>query len=428
MVTQWSKQRFIRALAALGAVLVLAFSSGVFAQQVTITLMGGTQENIREMLPVFHEMYPHINVEYRPILEGDHNEQVLLQIAAGTSPDVFLLDIPYVQVFHERDLLYDLRDLATRHDVPLDMYPEYVLDIFTREGKTYALPKGFTPVVTFYNRQMFAERGVAEPTRRWTWNDHVEIARKLTVDRTGDGQPDVYGTLFSTWVGYVIPMMWSWGTDFLSPDGSTASGYVNSVRTAEFFEFIQDWQTSGIAPPPGVPGSLSAGSVAMTPSGHWGMFSLRERLDAGEFDLGVIHLPIGPYADDPTTVIYSTGWAISKDTQHLEEAILLMNFLAGPIYMRKEALETLVEIPGHSDLIRELLETDPYNVEDEFVYAAQFGRAPWTTRFAGFSNAEAEYLAPAVEAIWQGAAVGPELEKAALGLDTWLAEHAAGRR
>lgn len=403
--------------------------AGAVAQQVTLTLMGGTQENIQAMLPIFEEMHPHIKVEYIPIIEGDHNERVLLQIAAGAAPDVFLLDIPYVQVFHDQDLLLDLRTLAQRYDVPLDMYPDYVLDIFTRDGKVYALPKGFTPIVMLYNKQMFRERGVAEPQRGWTWAEFVQSARALTQDRDGDGEIDVYGVASPTWVGYTIPLMWAYGADFLSPDGTTAMGYTNGPATMDFFQDLQALQLGGLSPGPGVSGAtLSAHRAAMGLSGHWGMFSLRNQLDSGEFEVGVMHLPQGPYAEVPETIIYSTGWAISKETKHVEAAIQLMNFLAGPIYMRMEALETLLEIPGHMDLIEELLATDQYNVEQEFVYAGQFGRKPWPTVLSGFGSVENSTLANAVNEIWEGAPVGPTLETAAHGIQTWLNEYFAGRR
>src|SRR5690606_12102843 len=112
--------------------------------------------------------------------------------------------------FHDQDLLLDLRTLASRYDVPLDMYPDYVLDIFSRDGKVYALPKGFTPIIMLYNKGMFQERGLAFPERGWTWDDLIANARALTQDRNGDGITDIYGITAPTWVGYTIPMMWAY--------------------------------------------------------------------------------------------------------------------------------------------------------------------------------------------------------------------------
>ena len=146
------------------------------------------------------------------------------------------------------------------------MYPDYVLDIFTRDGKVYALPKGFTPIVMLYNKQMFREHGVTEPQRGWTWAEFVQSARALTQDRDGDGEIDVYGVASPTWVGYTIPLMWAYGADFLSPDGTTAMGYTNGPATMDFFQDLQALQTRGALPWP-----RRLRSHALSPQGRHGL-------------------------------------------------------------------------------------------------------------------------------------------------------------
>lgn len=403
------------------------------AEKTTIVLTGGTEDNIRAMLPLFEAKHPDIKVDYQPIA-GAYTEKLLVMMAAGSAPDVFLLDNPYMPAFHEEGLALDLARVATMYNIPLAKYPKYVLDIFTREGRVYALPKGFTPIVVYYNKDILANRGVTEPTRGWTWDEYYQKAKKLTYDADGDGAPDYWGTSFTTWNGYFTPQLWSWGADLLDPTGTTALGYLNSPKAVEFVEFMRDWMVSGAAPYPDQMGKieggfLTSGKGAMGSSGHWAMYSFRPNFEAGRYLMGVMHLPIGPYNTQPDTIIYSTGWSVWTGSKYPREAVELVKFLAGVEYTRKEAVETLVEIPGHIDTIQELLKEDKYGVEQEFVYAAQFGRGPWGSRVRGLGSLFDETIDAMLGPIYrENKAVPGEMEAAARKLDAWLAENVRSKK
>lgn len=404
---------------------VLALSGAAAAEQVTITLWGGVEENIRQMIPVFEARNPHIKVEYTPGVGG--HESLFVQMAAGTAPDVFLADIPWVENYHRDNLALDLASVAHRLDVPLDKYPPHVLSIFSREGRVYALPKGFTPVAAYYRKDIFDGRGVAYPEENWTWNDHLELARRLTYDADGDGTPDIWGTYMHTWVPFIEAKMYSYGTDLFNPTGTQASGYINSPRTVEFFEMIMSWVSFGITPPPGAPWASitgagnNSGPAAIGWSGHWWMHSIRDQLAAGEFEIGVTTLPRGPYTDVPATSILATGWAVWSGSEHPEEAVELVKFLGGPDYQRVEAVETLVEIPGHVDAIDEMIRTAPFGTTPHFVRAAEYGRATWTNRISGWAQAEGRFFGTAINNIWNGGFIAGELDNAARQMDAWLA-------
>src|SRR4030095_14831833 len=111
-------------------------------------------------------------------------------------------------------------------------------------GKTYLLTKDFSPLVLYYNKDMFQKAGVEPPKEGWTWNDFAETAKKLTV-REGDKvtqwgvqMPDHWGD-YSWDRGFSI-FAYQNGADFLSPDGSKATGYLNSDAMKEAMQFYVD--------------------------------------------------------------------------------------------------------------------------------------------------------------------------------------------
>ena len=59
------------------------------------------------------------------------------------------------------------------------------------DGKEYGFPYRMEAKCLFYNKTMFEEAGLSGPPT--TWAQLAEYTKKLTVDKTGDGVPDVYG-------------------------------------------------------------------------------------------------------------------------------------------------------------------------------------------------------------------------------------------
>lgn len=81
-----------------------------------------------------------------------------------------------------------------------------------------------------YNEDMLKEAGVEVQT---TWEEWKEASKKLTVDKYGDGNPEIYGTVFENGIS----------TD-IAPWVKQAGGQVkdkinfNTLETKEAVEFI----------------------------------------------------------------------------------------------------------------------------------------------------------------------------------------------
>ena len=55
----------------------------------------------------------------------------------------------------------------------------------SKGDSVYGIPVGFTTHALFYNKDIFAQAGVAEPTNDWTWDDLMAAAK--TINQKGDG-------------------------------------------------------------------------------------------------------------------------------------------------------------------------------------------------------------------------------------------------
>jgi multiple sugar transport system substrate-binding protein len=81
-------------------------------------------------------------------------------------------------------------DYMTEED-KADIYPNILQSVRGSDGKAYAWPLWVPPVGMYLNLDIFAERNVEKPSPDWTYDQFVEIAKKLTFTRA-DGTK-VYG-------------------------------------------------------------------------------------------------------------------------------------------------------------------------------------------------------------------------------------------
>jgi hypothetical protein len=162
---------------------------------------------------------------------------------------------------------------------------------------------------------------------RWTWDQVVEAAKKLTKET--DGKTEIWGFEFDQVSRlYQIQCLGeSLGQPLLSPDGLKASGYLNSekwIRAAQWYsDLFNKWKISpkNIAPDES-PSLFSGGKVGIFVGGEWNVPRFKE---AG---VDFLVAPF-PYFADGKPVTGTGSWhiGIAKSSQHKAEAAKFVKFL-----------------------------------------------------------------------------------------------------
>ena len=347
----------------------------------------------RRNVESFERMHPDVRIRIEPI-PSNYKEKILTSMAAGTPPDVFLLDAIMVPAFIERGVLLDLMPYVRAYGVDLSGYYPNVLGIARREEQLYALPKDFTPMVMYYNKDLFDAAGVAYPEEGWTWADFLRIARALTRDIDRDGRMDQYGTVTYSNFFYWPPWVWSNGGDFLDPTGTTASGVLNAPATEAALQFLVDLRSvHQVAPSSEAAASLGGtgsmfytGRIGMMESGHWWLPTLKRYIAQGKVRVGVAPMPI-PEGGKQVTILYASGWCVSKATKQPDLAAQLAIFLASPEANRRR-MEQGLAIPSNIALEQEVLAADSLGLERVFYKQVGHARLPWGATVEGFSRVE----------------------------------------
>lgn len=233
---------------------LLAMPSILRAQSVTeIDLMctAWPEEQQLPMFAYFEENHPEVKIkpERLPAAQLISALEVRLQ-ARNATPDVFFVDGPLTASYAVRGHLTPLDDLF---DNDLSRFTRASIDQGSYDGELVSLPMFSSSNVLFINEALFAEAGVtppsADPAERWTWEQALDAATKLTKADEG-----IWGLTFEVadqcYQAITFPQ--SKGAQVISEDGLTATGYVDSPLFVESMTFYQDLYLKHKVSPPGV--------------------------------------------------------------------------------------------------------------------------------------------------------------------------------
>ena len=116
--------------------------------------------------------------------------------SGGEMPDVFWMHINEAEKYMSADMLLNLDDYIAADDaIELSNYYEGIVDIYSKDGSQYALPKDHDTIALLYNKAIFDKYGVDYPTDAWTWDDYAAAAATIAQKGAADG---IYGTAMNT--------------------------------------------------------------------------------------------------------------------------------------------------------------------------------------------------------------------------------------
>jgi multiple sugar transport system substrate-binding protein len=224
-----------------------------------------------------------------------------------------------------------------------------LIDAFTFNGVTYGIPKDFNTLGMFYNKDMFAEASLDEPTDDWTWEDLRSAAETLS-----DSANNVYGFGVPADAGRFPVFVFQSGGNIVSEDFSdTLLDAPEAVAAGEFYTSFREDGTGAIPADLGEDwqGTLfGKQQLAMVYEGGWLIPYLKEQFPAVNY--GVVTPPAGEAGEG--NLIFTVAYVISPNSEHPEAAWELINFLTN------EASQTTVLESGFALPSRQSLQESEY--------------------------------------------------------------------
>ncbi len=100
----------------------------------------------------------------------------------------------------------------------------------------YAFPYAWVTTVLYYNKDMFDKAQLAYPNDKWTWDDFLSAAKKLTLDTNGDGKTDQWGFWFFGRYAHIEPWLYQNDGDILNKDKTQFAVNENGKEALKFFD------------------------------------------------------------------------------------------------------------------------------------------------------------------------------------------------
>lgn len=125
--------------------------------------------------------YPNITLE---MVSGKLQEM----ITSGDVPDILIAGLPGIPALQELQIIEDLNPYIKKFGLDLSKYepvPIESIKKFGAKGEMVALPFRMNIPALFYNKDIFDRFGIAYPKEGMTWEETIDLARKLTRDDGG---------------------------------------------------------------------------------------------------------------------------------------------------------------------------------------------------------------------------------------------------
>lgn len=254
----------------------------------------------------------------------NYDTQMTADLAAGTAPDVYVQkNLKNFVTYQAGEQLQDVSDIAK------DLSSVDSVKAYTVDGKTYAIPYRQDAWFLYYNKDLFKQAGVAEPTGSWTWDDYAKAAAELTTKLKEKGS-DAKGAYQHNWQSTVqgFATAQTQGADILKGDFSHFKPFYERSLAMQKAGSMVDYgsvTTNKLT----YQSQFGTQKSAMMLMGSWYVATLiaqQAKGDAQSFQWGIAPVPQVTAGATPVTFGDPTGLginpAISKDKLDTAKAFL----------------------------------------------------------------------------------------------------------
>lgn len=314
-------------------ILSLCLSSVVFAAgEVTeLTMQMGSWWAKRAPLIVeeFEKAYPQYKLKIDCLPTTAYFANAVTAILAGAPPDILDIDSQWVSSFAGKNLLIDLTaDVAAKVNAADFKAPAWDMGFY--KGKMYGFPSRLAGSTMYYNKTMFDDAGVEYPKEGWTYDDLLDMAKKITVpgEKYGYGIAADMSNQSDVFLSFG-PVLWGFGGDFLNADYTKCTlDTPNAIKALTWqVELYTKWKvvpegTLGYQITRDILPLFANNKVAMVPGGE-------DKIDFFETypDLkwDIVELPNGGWSK-------SSGWSftVPVTAKHKKEALDFLLWWAKP--------------------------------------------------------------------------------------------------
>lgn len=341
-----------------GSLLLIVFSLTACSQNtngITTVTLSGWQSNpterhlIEQVLKDFEAKHPHIKIDFE-LITDQYMDVIKTRLIGDAAPDVFYLEAFEAPLLMSYGVLEPLDSYITAEFDLADFEPS-LLEAFRYKGQLYGLPKDFSTLALFYNKQFFSQANLKTPPK--TWQQLRKYSKKLTVDLNGDRRKDRYGLGITPELARQYFLMKAFGGELINRKDYASFATKKSVKGLK--KIVEQYQKDRTAAQPSDVGASSdsemfgQGKAAMVVDGNWAIPYLKETFPNLEFATAEVPSINGK----KSTMAYTVAYVMNKKAKHKDAAWKLISYLTGKEGMQAWAKGGVV-LPSRRSILSEL--------------------------------------------------------------------------
>jgi multiple sugar transport system substrate-binding protein len=280
----------------------------------------------------------HSNIQVESVFAGALDQQlpkILTAVVGNSSPDILAFYPQLTGQFVELAAIQPLDDWFNKLRIKSDILPN-LLDQLKLNGHLWSVPYTNANLGIFYRTDLFKKSGITQTPK--TWEELRQVAKKLTIDKNGDQQPEQYGMLLPLGKGEWT--VFSWLPFLLSSEGEVITNNYPDLNNSKAISALKLWEnlikdgSATLSPPERgyEEDAFIAGRAAMQITGPW-TYITKSKVDFGVFPI--------PANVRPATVIGDGNLYLMKTTLEKEKAALkFLEFVLSEEFQTEWAIGT----------------------------------------------------------------------------------------
>lgn len=264
-----------------------------------------------KLVDKFNQTHPDIQVES---IYAEGLPKILTAVVGNAPPDILAFDPQLTGQFAELGAIVPLENWLDKSPVKSEVSPN-LFEQLTLDNHIWSIPFYTSNIGIFYRSDLFAKAGITQTPK--TWKELREVAKKLTIDKNGDKQPEQYGMLLplgkQEWTVFTwFPFLLSAGGEIVTNDhpNLTNTGAITALKFWE--DLIKDGSATLSPPERGYEeDAFFEGRAAMQLTGPW-TYITKSKVDYQVFPI--------PANVTQSTVTGTGGFFVMKTTPEREKA------------------------------------------------------------------------------------------------------------
>ncbi|EGJ30515.1 MULTISPECIES: ABC transporter substrate-binding protein [Moorena] len=324
---------------------------------VTTVTLGGWQSSptekqlLEQVLKEFEAKHPKVKVKLE-VITGQYMDVIKTRLIGDAAPDIFYLDAYEAPLLMIHDVLEPLDDYIKRTDnFDVADFEPSLFKAFQYNGIIYGLPKDFSTLALFYNKQLFKQANLTQPPQ--TWEELRDYSQKLTVDKNRDGRNERYGLGINQELARLYFFIKAFGANLVDKNGYATFATPESFKSLKtVIDLYRNYQSAALPSDVGASSGsemFGQGKTAMVIEGSWAIPYLKDTFPKIKFATA----EVPSLGSKKGTMAYTVAYVMNKQAQHKEAAWQLISYLTGKEGMKAWGKAGLV-LPSRLSVLSEL--------------------------------------------------------------------------